>query len=438
MEALFTSLDGGDAIRRRILELIDEGSALAVAHKIELHVMTFAFTDEEVAHALADAATRHPSLTIRVLADWSQRIRVRGQQVGLLEVLNLPNLRVRYSNDQPYVWDAGAERVRWSYHASRGLLHHKTLGVLVDGRPWRLICGSFNWTATAARSYENLLILTNDDPGSLQLMSRVELEFEALWSDGRSSFSAHEAHLHYRGILEEYGRDPTVSPAAVCGLVEGAGEHLQALDADSFPPQHVTQGMPMADRSPADVSIAIAFGCRGLAGYAERNRAQRLLVRKPSGRLTRVPLTLTSVALEVIFRARPGDTLKIAMYGMSARVPEYGALLDAARRGVRVFVLLDRVAGTHVSARLKDTAQQEGLPVEVRTAGRMMHQKYLVHAETCTVVTGTANMSTDASSRHLEHRIRISGCGELSARFCVDFDTIWARLAGVAVCGTVA
>jgi hypothetical protein len=433
MEALFTSLEGGDAVRRRILDLIDEGSALAVAHKIELHVMTFAFTDEDVARALADAAMRHPSLTIRVLADWSQRIRVRGQQVGLLDALNLPNLRVRYSSDQPYVWDAAAQRVRWSYHASRGLLHHKTLGVLVDGRPWRLICGSFNWTATAARSYENLLILANDHPGSLQLMARVELEFEALWSDGRASFSAHEAHLHYRAILEEYGRDPTISAAAIGGLVEGAGEHLQALDAGSFPPQHVTQGMPMADRSPVDLSVAVAFGCRGLAGYADRNRAQRLLVRKPSGRLTRVPLTITSVALEVIFRATPGDTLKIAMYGMSARVPEYGALLDAARRGVRIFVLLDRLAGSHVSARLKATAQQEGLPIEVRTAGRMMHQKYLVHVETLTVVTGTANMSTDASSRHLEHRIRISGCDKLCARFCADFDTIRARLSGVPV-----
>src|SRR5437762_1744992 len=123
MEALFTSLIGGADVRQRILEQIHEASALAISHRIDLHVMTFAFTDQEVAQAFADAATRRPSLKIRILADWSQRIRVRGQQVGCLAALNLPNLQVRYTNDQPYIWDPAVEHVRWSYHASRGLMH---------------------------------------------------------------------------------------------------------------------------------------------------------------------------------------------------------------------------------------------------------------------------------------------------------------------------
>ena len=172
--------------------------------------------------------------------------------------------------------------MRWSYHASRGLLHHKTLGVLVNGRPWRLICGSFNWTAAATRSYETLLILTGDQPRSLQMMSRVELEFEALWSDGRTSLSAHEAHLHYQAILEEYRSNRTISPAAICGLVQGAGEPLQALDPECYPPHQENQNMVMDDpSSSADLDVVIAFGCRGLergrgqGGYAERNRARR-------------------------------------------------------------------------------------------------------------------------------------------------------------------
>jgi phosphatidylserine/phosphatidylglycerophosphate/cardiolipin synthase-like enzyme len=57
-----------------------------------------------------------------------------------------------------------------------------------------------------------------------------------------------------------------------------------------------------------------------------------------------------------------------------------------------------------------------------------MHQKYLIHAETATVVTGTANMSTDATSRHSEHRIQIGGCRKLAEQFNADFDTIWGRL----------
>jgi phosphatidylserine/phosphatidylglycerophosphate/cardiolipin synthase-like enzyme len=435
MEALFTSLMGGDGLRRRILELIAEASALAVSHRIDLHVMTFAFTDKEVARAFVDAAMRRPSLRIRLLADWSQRIRDRGQQVGHLAALNLPNLQVRYSADQPYIWDAAAGHLRWSYHASRGLLHHKTCGVLVNGRPWRLICGSFNWTAAAARSYENLVILTDDQPGSLRLMSRMELEFEALWSDGRSSLSPHEAHLHYQAILEEYRRNSAIAPAAICGLIQGAGEDLQALDPGCQPLEHESQSLLMDDpSSSADPMVAIAFSCRGLdkgrgqGGYAERNRQQYLFIRTTSGRTRRVPLTITNLALETIFRAAPKDTLKIAMYGMSARVPEYGALLAAARRGVRVLFLLDRLAGSHVAARLQAARQEEGLPIEVRTAGKMMHQKYLIHAETATVVTGTANFSTDASCRHSEHRMRISRCGKLAAQFGADFDEIWTRL----------
>jgi hypothetical protein len=58
-----------------------------------------------------------------------------------------------------------------------------------------------------------------------------------------------------------------------------------------------------------------------------------------------------------------------------------------------------------------------------------MHEKYIVNPLAVTVLTGTANLSTDASARHLEHRIRVSGQPELISRFCADFDLIWGRLA---------
>src|SRR5262249_9687536 len=161
---------GGDGLRRRLLALVADAAVLATSRRVDVHVMTFAFTDPEIADALADAAARAPKLTIRVLADWSQRIPAQGQQVGRLAALALSDRRVRYAIDQPYTWDAAAARLRWSYRASRGLLHHKTLGVLVEGRPWALACGSFNWTGNAARSYEHLLIVTGADAGSSELM----------------------------------------------------------------------------------------------------------------------------------------------------------------------------------------------------------------------------------------------------------------------------
>jgi phosphatidylserine/phosphatidylglycerophosphate/cardiolipin synthase-like enzyme len=435
MEALFTSLLGGEALRRSIRDLIGEAAAAAHSGRVDIHIMTFSFTDAEIADALADAALRHPSLTVRILADWSQRIRARGQQVADLAARNIPNLIVRYSNDQPYVWDASAGHMRWSYHASRGLLHHKVLIVLIDGRPWRLLCGSFNWTATAARSYENLLIVPSDEPGSREIIGRMELEFEALWSDGGATLSPSEAELHYQAILDAYRRDPSLHPAQIAGLGQGQGDMLKTLEPGLYPPAGAGTGAEHAITiSSPDARTAIAFSARARqggrreGGHAEHNRAQRLCVRRKSGRVALAPLTITALALDVISRAAPGDTLKVAMYGLSPRIPEYGALLDAAGRGVRLQVLLDRGTGGSMAARLADRQRGGALPIEIRTAGRMMHQKYIVNARTGEVVTGTANMSTDASARHLEHRIRISGWPALAGQFCADFDLIWSRL----------
>jgi phosphatidylserine/phosphatidylglycerophosphate/cardiolipin synthase-like enzyme len=425
LEVLFTSLVGGDGLRRRLLALVDDVAALATSRRVDVHVMTFAFTDREIAGALADAAVRAPKMTVRVLADWSQRVPRQGQQVSRLAGLGLPNLRVRYTLDQPYTWDAAAARLCWSYRESRGLLHHKTLGVFVDGRPWALACGSFNWTANAARSYEHALIVTGTDAPSHDLMARVELEFEALWSDGRVTCSPEEASQHYQAIREEYRLDPALSPSSVVGRARGADDPLQVLDPVAFPAGGCDERLQVFTA----FSARLPDGGGGQAGHAEINRTQRILMHRPSGVRKGVPLTLTTLALDAIFGAEAGDTLKVAMYGLSTRVPEYGALLGAARRGVHVCILLDGDVGDRVIERLADVRRREGLPIEVRAGRRMMHQKYVLHPRSATVLTGTANMTTDASARHWEHRILIRGHEPLAAQFGEDFDVIWSRLA---------
>jgi len=434
MQALFTSIDGGDALRQRVLELIWEASALAESRTIDLHIMTFAFTDQQIADELVRAATCHPSLTIRVLADWSQRTPARGQQVSRLADLGLSNQRVRFKKDQPYRWDGVGAKLRWSYRISRGLLHHKTFCVLVDGRPWKLIAGSFNLTRHAANSYENLLIVTAEDPESRQLMSRIELEFEAMWSDGRATLSPEEAELHYQAITDAYRQDPSISPTAVVGVGHGIGEPVPILDAECYPSEKSKEYTGNGGENSNSPEVLIAFSSRrceqdrGEAGYAEANRIQRFWLCKPLGKNKHVPLTLTNLALDTIFRAQPGDTLHVAMYGLSVRVPEYGALLDAARRGVRIFLLLDGSVGAELVGRIAIARQLESLPIEVRTGCKMMHQKYIVHLNSHTVLTGTANMTTDASGRHSEQRILIRGCPALAGQFLADFQTIWSRL----------
>ena len=152
VEVLFTSLHGGDAVRARVLAALEEAGELARHDPVDLDVMTFAFTDAAIADRLVSLAGARPGLRVRVLADWGQGSAGSGRVVPRLAHAALPNVVVRYKHDQPYVYDAAADRIRWSYAASRGLLHHKTLGVSVGGLPRTLVCGSFNWTGRASRA----------------------------------------------------------------------------------------------------------------------------------------------------------------------------------------------------------------------------------------------------------------------------------------------
>ena len=145
----------------------------------------------------------------------------------------------------------------------------------------------------------------------------------------------------------------------------------------------------MADDSVGPPHAQIAFSSRtpeqaeATAGYAEANRLRRFEMCKPSGKTKQVPVTLSTLALDTIARAQPGEHLLVAMYVLSVRVPEYGALLAAARRGVRLFIVLD---GHAVFGRYRELATtayaKEKLPIHLRATGRKtMHQKYIVHPE---------------------------------------------------------
>ena len=324
------------------------------------------------------------------------------------------------------MWDADASRMRWSYDASRGLLHHKTLAVIVDGRPQTLLAGSFNWSTRSAKAYENLLVLTADGAASNRVMTAVEREFEALWSDGAASVSPDEVPSHYAAILAEFQADPACAAGDVIGMDRGADAPINVLrDAES------PDG---ADSSPyAEIAFSSRTPDQGeaVAGYATANRRARFEMSKPSGKIKQVPVTLSTLALDTIARAQPGEHLLVAMYALSVRVPEYGELLAAARRGVRLLVVLDGHAGVRTLSRLAATAYgAEQLPVHLRATGRkVMHQKYIVHPEGQTVLTGTANLSTDASSRHSEHRLLWRGDPRATDAFVADFERMWDRLA---------
>ncbi len=429
MEAVFSSIVGGSGLRNCVLRVLEDAIAAGGSKRVEVHIMTFSFTDARIAHALDNLAATRPNVTIRIIADWRQGSPGAGNRLRDLERAGRPNLLVRYKHDQPYLWDLQRGRLRWSYRTSRGLLHHKTLAILFDGAPWAIVCGSFNWTTRAAHAYENLLVLRADHEDERALLRAVESEFEALWCDGRLTLSPDEARDHYLKILDEYKGDPAKTPASVMGL--GAG---QDVTLPAHGPDHGEMNRGEAPAGTSSRHITIAFSSRGPTesvagrGYSPHNRDRRFALFKPSGHVKQVPLTLSVLALDVIARAAKGETLKVAMYALSARVPEYAALLDAARRDVHIQILLDGVVGVTIERQLADVIRREALPIEARRGGRMMHQKYLVHPESRTVLTGTANLSTDSSTRHTEQRILIRGDGALTDCFLRDFHMIWTRL----------
>jgi phosphatidylserine/phosphatidylglycerophosphate/cardiolipin synthase-like enzyme len=431
MEALFSSLAGGNALRQRVLRVLDEALVAGESRRVDVHIMTFSFTDVSIAAAVQDLAARCPNVTIRIIADWRQGAPAPGHRVRHLEQAGLQNLMVRYTYDQPYRWDVHRGQLRWSYQSSRGLLHHKTLGILIEGEPSQLVCGSFNWTTKARESYENVLVVSADTDEECDLMLAVEYEFEAMWCDGRITLSGAEARAHYAKILEEYRNDPTKAASTITGIGSGSGVALDVLSSRGAP-NHTSAGPTSSGEQ-----LNIAFSSRALTadgtrGYSPRNAGRRYTLQKPSGRLKDVPLMLSVLALDVIGRAAAADTLMVAMYALSSRVPEYGALLDAARRGVLIRVLLDAVVGRAIHRQLVAVTRRETLPIETRFANRTMHQKYVVHPESRSVVTGTANFSTDSSLRHSEQRLLIRGNDALVHAFAADFDAMWARSASVA------
>ena len=150
IEALFTSLSGGGAeLRARVLATLREVEALPAHTRIDVHIMTFAFTDAAVADLLRDIAAERKDLSVRVLADWGQGSPGSGRVLRRLVQAGLRTSAFATSTtSRTLPTRHGPHPVE--LQASRGLLHHKTLEVLVDGVP-RLVCGSFNWTGAAAR-----------------------------------------------------------------------------------------------------------------------------------------------------------------------------------------------------------------------------------------------------------------------------------------------
>jgi competence ComEA-like helix-hairpin-helix protein len=144
-----------------------------------------------------------------------------------------------------------------------------------------------------------------------------------------------------------------------------------------------------------------------------------------SGAVKPMPANIAIGATDLFNRAKAGDTVAVAMYGMSATSPEFKSLADAAKRGAAVRVVLNDDFNGPVVTALKALAAQ-GHSVEVRVQkARTMHEKFGVVGND--VFFGSANFSESSSTKHSEDRFTVKNHTELAERFQSNFEALWAK-----------
>lgn len=160
-------------------------------------------------------------------------------------------------------------------------------------------------------------------------------------------------------------------------------------------------------------------------GYAAANAAKKVPVLEAD--LDGVSLEnadLSAGVVDLIRRAKPGDEMKIAQYGVSLNTREYSEIVDAAARGVRFKVVLDKVRNGAAAAALKAQADA-GLPIEVRVQKRTMHQKFGTLNDDSFF--GSSNFSLSSSGKNSEDRFVVKNNAELAGELASEHDQLWEK-----------
>ena len=129
--------------------------------------------------------------------------------------------------------------------------------------------------------------------------------------------------------------------------------------------------------------------------------------------------------IDMLRRAAPGQTFRLAIYGMSPSSPEFKAIRAAVERGVKARVVIySKYNGKAIDA-LRDL-KDAGYDVDARIIkSRVMHEKFGVVGDD--VFNGSANLSTSSITKHSEDRFFFRNMPKLADRFVEEFATLWAR-----------
>ncbi|MBL90838.1 MAG: hypothetical protein CMH56_03385 [Myxococcales bacterium] len=246
-DAIFTSEGGAlQSFRGKILGAMEDTIRKANGRPVDINMMVFSFTDTVLADEILRLARENPHANFRLLTDWSQMSSSGNRQSARLARTafdeGLDNLDIKFKKDNPYVWDPDQGRPVFSHRHTTGLNHHKGFVTLIDGRPQKMVCGSFNWSMGAmTRNYENLMSLDRKDPDHRGIMNSYEKEFEGFWNRDDVALTYAEARKEkdriFRSMYEANGVAYT-SPANNLQDVEDpiyrAEPKGYALDINAF------------------------------------------------------------------------------------------------------------------------------------------------------------------------------------------------------------
>lgn len=535
VKAHFTSTN--DNVGQVIIDEMRQIVAAADGRPVDINMMVFSFTDRDIADAILDIAENNPNVTFRLITDWSQIPMSGSRQPTRLHRAGLDNVIVKYKKDNPYVWSDSRGRIQYSHSATDGLNHHKGFVATIDGKPYKLATGSFNWSKSAARSnWENLFVFDDSNPLNRALAEAYQQEFTAFFNHP-DTVNYDQAAVYRRQITNALrtanGRDPlrSLRPAEAtplyvpknesesfdlnhmsdenyeslrrltdsrvarqivyhlatygrfssfddlvdrCSKIRSMSEerreelreifefgdgrvpvnqasadelvrHLKITkrlakaivatrarvgDFESVAQLEDVPGMSSSilDRiTPLinDDSLRPFFSGRGDEGYAPANADREVPIMGPDGEVSLQSAQLGAAIIDLMNRAQEGDEAKIAMYGMSGSVEAYDSIVEAARRGVEVKVLLNKAYNGGIAEELARLAREEDLPITVRFSRRTMHEKFGVVNDD--VFFGSANMSGSATRKHSEDRFLVKNNADLARDLHGEFDRLWER-----------
>jgi len=426
IRAHFTSVSNKFDLRNKILEELDRVSQFAIDGPVEIRIFAFSFSDEDIFNKIISLVTVYANVTVKVVADWGLISDNGDQKVKQLATKEIDNLLVKYKLDQPYVWNEKKGKLEWSYHQSIGFLHHKMLSVNCNEIHKVLIVGSYNWTKKANANFENILVFyqsNEENACEARVFDEFNNEFEALWQSQVLTVDYHTAQAYYSRYFEQAKEGYDINSWDVFAL--RMKETEVADDSEAFAPSLNSLDWNYS----SDCIVAFSShgfpGNKAYRGFSRLNNSRRLLMMKRSGIEKSVPLTISTLTLDTLFRVKKGSTVRIAMYALSQRIPEFGILLEMSKAGIRIKMILDAtICGKVYKRLLEQLGQNPKCLMEIRLSNRTMHQKYIIDTARGVVLTGTANLTTDSLFRHCEHRIRIENKA-LAEQFRTDFEMLW-------------